>query len=87
MRADNETKLDTLLLTNGQQGMVHILDTVRGADLFPPVANLSRPSAVDCDAQTGKVYFYDSATRILGSRGIDGGPEDRVEILRKGIHI
>ena len=81
---ENKTKVETLLLSNGQQGMVHILDPIRASDQFPPVVNLDRPSAMDCDAYGGKVYFYDSATKMLARRGIQGGEENPVEIIRKG---
>ncbi|GFS04390.1 low-density lipoprotein receptor-related protein, partial [Elysia marginata] len=80
--AATETNVETLLLTNGQQGMIHILDPVRATDLFPPIANLGRPSATDCDAKGGVVYFYDAVTKTLARRGIQGGQENKMEVLR-----
>ncbi|CAL1537092.1 unnamed protein product [Lymnaea stagnalis] len=77
-----------MLLTNGQQGMIHFISTDSSEvkrDLYPPIANLGRPTCVDFDYLEGYIYFFDVSSHTLRRRRFDSDKEPEA-VVTQGIN-
>ena len=54
------------MLSNGRQGMIHLISPLSGIDLYSPIPNLNQPNTVAYD--DGYVYFADQPAGLIGRR-------------------